>query len=378
MSHRLSEELSDAVSRAALEPDAWHDVMELMSERFPSAAQTFYFLHLEPRRVRPVRLVGVAPRWVETFDSLYFASDNPWIRMTGRLHRPGIVRTNERLDRLLGEDGALYRSSYYNDWMRPQGFRYTIGCTLLAESGLVANITLLREPDRPTFDEGEVADFERLSRLMTRSLQTGVRLERAENDQVGIRALDALPRAVALVDAEQRLVYANREMDALLRVRRGLEVHQGALRAVWYEAQPRLGACIEGALSADVNAATAPASVLLTPPGQPAQVLHATPVAGTLGRYLPARRLVLLMVIGGETDPRASCDELRRCYGFTLAEARLAQSLAGGRGLRQAAAELGIAYGTAKVCLKTVFQKAGVHSQAELVARMLRITTALK
>jgi DNA-binding CsgD family transcriptional regulator/PAS domain-containing protein len=377
MAHRLSEELSDAVSRAALEPDAWHEVMGLMSERFPSAAQTFYFLHLEPRRVRPVRLVGIAPRWVDAFDSLYFASDNPWIRMTERLHRPGIVRTNERLDRVLGEDGVLYRSSYYNDWMRPQGFRYTIGCTLLADAGLVANITLLREPDRATFDDDEVADFERLSRMMTRSLQTGVRLERAENDPAGTRALDALPRAVALVEAEQRLVYANPAMDALLRARRGLEVRQGALRATRHEVQSRLAACIDAALSGDVEASPAPGSVLLTPPGHSAQVLHAAPVAGALGRYLPARRMALLMVTGGEADRRASCDELRYLYGFTRAEARLAQSLAGGRGLREAAAELGIAYGTAKVCLKTVFQKAGVHSQAEFVARMLRDTTAL-
>ena len=286
MGNRLSEELTDAVARAALEPDAWQDVMGLMNDRFPSAAQTFYFLHLQPRRVRPVRLVGVAPRWVDAFDSLYFASDNPWIRMTERLHRPGIVRTNERLDRVLGEDGVLYRSSYYNDWMRPQGFRYTIGCTLLADAGLVANITLLREPDRPTFDDDEVADFERLSRQMTRSLQTGVRLERAENDPAGTRALDALPRAVALVDAELRLVYANRAMDELLRARRGLAMHRGALQATRHDAQQRLAACIAGTLSTDEGAPPAPTSVMLTAPGRSSQMLHAAPVAGALGRYL--------------------------------------------------------------------------------------------
>ena len=377
MNTRLTEELTDAVSRAALEPDAWDDVMTLMNERFPSAAQTFYFLHLEPRRVRPVRLVGIAPRWVDAFDSLYFASDNPWIRLTERLHRPGIVRTNERLDHVLGEEGVLYRSSYYNDWMRPQGFRYTIGCTLLAGDGLVANMTLLREPDRPTFDADEVADFERLSRQMTRSLQTGVRLERAENEPAGTRTLDALPRPVALVDADQRLVYANRAMDELLRARRGLALRHGALQATRHDAQQRLAACIAATLTEDSEPSSTPASVMLTAPGRASQVLHAVPVAGALGRYLPSRRLALLMVVGADADRAISADELRHVYGFTRSEARLAQSLAGGRNLREAAIELGIGYGTAKVCLKTVFEKAGVHSQAQLVARILRDTTTL-
>ena len=56
MASFLSEDLTDTVYRAALEPAAWHDVMELMGSSFPSVAQTFYFLHLEPRHVRPVHL----------------------------------------------------------------------------------------------------------------------------------------------------------------------------------------------------------------------------------------------------------------------------------------------------------------------------------
>src|SRR5450755_1038530 len=143
MATSLQEELTDAVFRTTLEPDAWGDVMRLMELRFPSSAQTFYFLHRRQRQVRPVSLRGIEPRWRDSFNGFYFAPDNPWIRLTQRLHRPGIVRTNERLEQLLGEPGALYRSTYYNEWMRPQGFRYTIGNTLLADDDIVANITLL-------------------------------------------------------------------------------------------------------------------------------------------------------------------------------------------------------------------------------------------
>jgi len=36
-----------------------------------------------------------------------------------------------------------------------------------------------------------------------------------------------------------------------------------------------------------------------------------------------------------------------------------------------AAAAMGITYGTARIYLKTVFDKVGVHSQAQLVSRVL-------
>jgi hypothetical protein len=108
MTTDLQEELTDAVFRTALEPDAWGDVLRLMKLRFPSSAKTFYFLHLQPRQVRPVCVTGIEPRWLESFNVFCFAPDNPWIRLTQRLHRPGVVRTNERLERLLCDPTALF------------------------------------------------------------------------------------------------------------------------------------------------------------------------------------------------------------------------------------------------------------------------------
>ena len=190
--------------------------------------------------------LGVAPRWVQTFDELYFAADNPWIRLSERLHRPGVVRTNERLEALIHDAGALYRSAYYNEWMRPQGFKYTIGNTLLAGDGVVANITLLRPGDMPTFDDAEVRAFDVLSRHLTRALQMGVRLERAENAAAGTAAFDALPQAIALVDGRRRLVYANAAMEALLTAAAGLALRQGILCATDAAAEHDLSACTRG------------------------------------------------------------------------------------------------------------------------------------
>lgn len=127
--------------------------------------QTFYFLDKTSGQIRPVALEGVTPPWLATFNDLYFARDNPWIRVSERLHRPGVVRPNERLDAFMREDDV------------------------------VANVTLLREPGMPTFDRHEVAAFERLSRHMTRALRLAVRLEHAEATGLGMAALDSLRHA---------------------------------------------------------------------------------------------------------------------------------------------------------------------------------------
>lgn len=363
----LSEELIDSVYRTVLEPAAWGDVMQQMKQRFPSAAQTFYFLHLEPHRIQPVALAGVEAPWVRCFNELYFARDNPWIRLTQRLHRPGVVRTNERLDHFLRDSGVLYRSAYYNDWMRPQGFKYTIGNTLLAEGGVVANITLMRAPDMATFSRAEVQAFEVLSRHMTRALQMGLKIERPESCPASVAAFDAMAQAVAVIDAQRRVHHANTAMELLLRREHGLRVRQGHLQAARGASQVAFEAWVTGAFAAsDVAAA------LQLPHGERGNLnLQALPLSGGLRRTLLAQPTLLLMA-SEEPGPRSvSADTIGKHFGCTRAEARLAALLVEGQGLRQAAQTLGIGYGTARTTLKTVFDKLGVRSQAQLVARLL-------
>jgi len=367
----LQEELTDAVYRAALEPAAWPEVMRLMHARFPSSAQTFYFLDFEPRRVRPICLLGVGPRWVQSFDELYFAGDNPWIRLSERLHRPGVVRTNERLEALIHDADALYRSAYYNEWMRPQGFKYTIGNTLLAGDGVVANVTLLRPGDMPTFDDAEVHAFDVLSRHLTRALQMGVRLEQAENAAAGTAAFDALPQAIALFDGRRRVVYANAAMEALLSASAGLTVRQGVLGATDAVAEHDLTACTAAALAPSDTEVLATAPVIVPLAGGAHLSLHAMPVVGAMGRYLPATPLVLLTATTHSGKASVSADTIRQLYGCTRSEARLTQLLAEGRSLHEAAMAMGVTYGSARVYLKLAFEKVGVHSQAQLVARVL-------
>lgn len=373
MTAPLPEELIDSVYRVVLEPAAWSDVMQLMAQTFPSSARAFYYLHREPRRVQPVCLDGVEPRWVQTFNAHYFTADNPWIRLTDRLHRPGIVRTNERLDRVLQQHGALYRSAYYNDWMRPQEFRATLGSTLVAEGDLIGNITLFRPPGMKSFSEHEVRAFEALNRHMTRALQMAIRLEQPENVAAARVAFETLGQPLAVLDRRRRVRYANPPMEALLRRRGGLALRAGELVASAAQAQPALAAYLDRTA---LRAGGAGGADLTAPAVRDADggllALHAVPLGSTSAPAAMSMSACLLTVSEAARPPPISAAELCTAFGCTRTEARLAELLAAGHELRDAAREMGITYGTARGYLKGVFGKTGVHAQAQLVAWMLR------
>jgi DNA-binding CsgD family transcriptional regulator/PAS domain-containing protein len=367
--HQL-EDLTDAVYRAAFDPSAWPEVMQGTAQHFPSLAQTFYLLHMQPHRVQPVSLAGVDNAWVRRFDALYFTPDNPWLRVSRQLHQPGIVRTNNSLDRLLRRRGALYGSTYFNEWMRPQGFKHTIGNTLLNEGGIVANITLLRAGDRPGFSAAEVRDFAALSRHMTRALQMSIRLERGGGG-TGTAVLDALPQPLAIVGARGRLLHANAAMEALLRRGRGLALLQGELRALHPGAQAALAERVSCALATGAGLAAKTAALRLAVGGHAHIDLTLLPLRGPQGRTLIAGPTALVVAAESDAPTVPSLEELCRRHALTPAEGRLALCLLQGLDLRAAAQASGITYGTARVYLKTVFEKAGVHTQAQLVARLL-------
>jgi DNA-binding CsgD family transcriptional regulator len=366
---RLYEDLVDAVYRAAAAPHDWHEVMALMRRAFPSNAQTFYLLERSRREVRPIWLDGVKPSWLASFEPLYFAPDNPWMRVSERLHRPGVVRTNERLDTFLGERGALFRSQYFNDWMRPQGFRHTLGNTVLAEGGTVANVTLLRPPDMPSFDAMEVRCFERLTRHIRRSLSLAMTLG-TQPGSARAGAWHQLPQPAALLADGLGVVATNEAMEAFLRAGGPLAWRAGRLVARDARSHERLEAAAAALLS---SAASEPPVPMWLPPylGSEGVTLQIVPFTLPASPFVPPARYVM-MLLHGTTDALPDREALllqrHRC---TASEARLALLLARGHTMRQAAETMGIRYESARVYLKRVFAKLDVHTQSQLVSLVL-------
>jgi len=79
----------------------------------------------------------------------------------------------------------------------------------------------------------------------------------------------------------------------------------------------------------------------------------------------------VMFVSDPERSRESGLDLLAKRYGFTPTEREVAQQLAAGADLGSIAERLGITLNTVRGHLKHLYTKAGVHRQAELVAKLL-------
>ena len=75
---------------------------------------------------------------------------------------------------------------------------------------------------------------------------------------------------------------------------------------------------------------------------------------------------VLVLISDPENAGELSHDSLRELFGSTPAEARLAEAMAGGTGLAEAAKSFGVGYETVRTQLKNIFLKTNTNRQSEL------------
>jgi DNA-binding CsgD family transcriptional regulator len=80
---------------------------------------------------------------------------------------------------------------------------------------------------------------------------------------------------------------------------------------------------------------------------------------------------VAVFLADNAAQPAARTELLKSLFELTPAEARLAEQLASGPSLSDAADNLGITIGTARTQLKSVFLKTDTSRQAELVRLLL-------
>ncbi len=369
------DDLTAAIYDAALDALHWPAVLARLKTCFRTEAETFYVLDFGTRRLTQAHLAGIEPRWMTCFDALYFAPDNPWNVHSEAPHRLGMVRTNERLDAHTRETDVLYRSGYYQEWMRPQGFRYSLGNTLTTERSGIANVTLLRAPDLPTFSDREVRLFELLSGHFVRALRIRERLGTASlrRDQLA-GALDSLQGGMLIVTPDGSLVHANQAALQALAQADALVYRRGRVQAANSASRPALAALLQIHAPRPEGQASHTDTLVLPRLGGGAPLrVQAAALALPLSSAQTHRPCVLLALSGTAHDPPPSrANWLRLAHGLTPAEVRLTEALLDGWSLRDAASLLGLTYGTARTRLKCVFQKTGVRRQAELIARLQR------
>jgi DNA-binding CsgD family transcriptional regulator len=369
--------LTEAIYDAAVDPGQWTQVMRHIKRNFATGAETFYYLDLNKDAMKPVHVDGISQFYLQAFEDRYFTPGNPCLSCEP-LHRPGTIRSDALMAAYFRDPQIRRRSEYFNDWMRPQDLHHTMGTTLLDECGVILNLTLLRSEKVGGFASPELRAFERLCIHVRRAFRIAMRLGAVTaREQVTLAALDALPYAIALLDPAGRLLCANAAGERLLRDGRGLTVQGGRLVARNSAAQQRLGAFLRRLADPEDTGAGPDFIAIDRQEGAGSLVLRGVRLSAGRYTFASEQPTVMLLISDPAASPPAPAAALRRRYGLTAAEARLAEALLAGGRLREAAETVGMSYETARWYLKILFQKTETNRQATLVARLLKDTSAL-
>jgi DNA-binding CsgD family transcriptional regulator len=181
--------------------------------------------------------------------------------------------------------------------------------------------------------------------------------------------LDYVEFGIVVLDAEGRVVVANRVAQEVARQRDGLLLSTSGLATSNPAETERLHSLIAAATRQRLSSGGT--MVVSRPSGRKALSILTCPLAGHEMDSGSHRAVTAIFI----TDPERRIDGLQErlacLYGLTQREAMLASLLTQGQDLREASEHLGVSLSTVQSHLKHILEKTGTHRQAECVALFL-------
>ncbi|MDQ0463968.1 DNA-binding CsgD family transcriptional regulator/PAS domain-containing protein [Caulobacter ginsengisoli] len=350
--------LVDEIYQAAADFDLWPRVLTSIADA--CGAQDASLGAMAPHGIPWIFAPRTDPDFMRRYGD-YHADDHVWHGVTRR--GVGSAAT----DAMVLPRENLQRSAFHNEWSRPQGYRTVMGCMVLAEQGWRSVLML---PGREDFEPEALRLLQALTPHLERAVRLNIRLALGQGGEgLTSQLLQRLEAAALLVDAEGRVLFANPAAEALFRGGRGLRLAQGSLTAERSADAERLRALIAGCAAGDGLDQAGGVVRIDNISGRPlilqvSAVRRPTPI-------IWAGQPAAIILDAGRQAPLGAADRLRLTYGLTPAEAAFALEIAKGDGKPAAARRSGIAYATARTHLSHIFDKTGVHRQAELVRLVL-------
>lgn len=368
---RSTDDIIDLSYSAAVDPAVWPEAVRSMSARYEAIAAGLYVADYTGRRIERLCIQGIEPSYVKCYVDDYLC-DNPWT--IDAMQAVGRIRTDTSLDEYYRRPGYYRSTTLFNDWMKPQDFIYTLGVNLSAEPTRQTKLFLYRPKSAGPYTARDVARFRRLTRHLMTAVRVADRFAAARREANELRhVLDRLRFGVVLLGDDGSVLEANAFAAQLFERRDGLTVIRRQLVATNRASGAALVRSLRAAIDVHRGAhadAPEPCDLERGNGMRPLSVL-ALPLPKGAESFGVRRAAVALLVTDLNVETDVPLERLRRRFGLTGSEARLAAALMRGQRLRDAAEQAGLTYETARWYLKSTFQKTGTARQADLVRLLL-------
>jgi DNA-binding CsgD family transcriptional regulator len=315
----------------------------------------------------PARLPPAA-RYLE-----YFAEDAKLFCKVLNLTPGELLILSEALS-----DHELRATRLYRDWLRPRRLHHLVSLIVSRTPRHTTGLSLLRRPQGPGFAQRELDLLRRLHPHLQRVVELQDMLVTAERkSEAADRLLESLRCGAIVLDDRGQVSGANQRAAALLERGQGLRQEGGRLGPRIRPRRRRSSAWC-GAPARAARPARAAPSRCRAPPTGMRSWFSVSPLRRDETRipWLPGAG-ALVLVTDPEDLPALLVPALRKLYGLTEAEARVASRLARGETLDETAAALGVGRATVRTQLRQALAKTGTRRQAELIRLLLMGTGAL-
>jgi DNA-binding CsgD family transcriptional regulator/PAS domain-containing protein len=369
--------LIELIHEAALEPSLWAKVMDAVCVATNGAGAHMFTNGASP----DAGGIWAGHAMTEANRRAYeahFGALDPWVGAAMRVEYPN--RTVVRGEDLI-TNNELCHTEFFNDFLKPQGLQRLLSSQFRATGPAgfpLAFLSVFRAVGSNSFGNYDVELMRRLAPHIDLAMRTHRALfgARAESGIRGVM-LDALPTAVITCNGDGKPVYMNRTAELILSERDGIMIQRGLLTGMNGYIATQLSTLLRIACPTARGALPRPTvGPLARISGRSPYVVTAVPVASIReSAGLHATAAMILLIHDPDKGSTVPADALRAIYGLTPAEAKLAMRLASGESVTEAADELGITTGTARIELKRVFAKMGARRQSDLVRMIAGIKT---
>jgi DNA-binding CsgD family transcriptional regulator len=363
----------EAIYDAAVDEARWPEALKQLSELTGSQAATFWVLDgSEQPRLPTFTYVNIDPAFVQEYLDRATPID-PWNQyLVAHPSQPvvhdGLVMTEREKD----------RHPYY-DWQEQYSdLRFRLVGQVCPAPAVHAGVALHRRQKIGRYEPQDIDRFTVLHHHLARALTIGFRLgSLGAMRQCTTELLDRNPVAILLLDERKRIVYANRNAEALRSNGDGIRLCTDGLTLPRRQDNETLQCLIARAISPIASSGDSPGGVMRAPrpSGKRSYAILVTPVSRQYPALSSLRPAVCVIINDPDSQRPLPSYRLQTAFGLTKAEARLAALLAAGEDLRSAAEKLGITYGTARTRLAEIFQKTETRRQGELIKLLLTTLT---
>jgi DNA-binding CsgD family transcriptional regulator/PAS domain-containing protein len=379
MAHIPAERLSDlvgAIYDCAVAPDRWPEALRLMCEALDAVASQLYVLDLDTGRHSFATGWGEPPEATRQLVERYQGPSSDWQRQALAARGPDADPDEPFVLRRLPNAAELVESDFFKGWAGTLGYCDAITSVVLERDRRVGLVGVARHKSVGIATDREVALMRLLAPHLRRAVAIGDLLDMRTLEADALRgAVDGLSVGIGVVAADGAILHANAAARAMMAGEGPLRSDRGRLAARRADATAELLAAIGTAGRDDAALGGRGIGVVLgsAARAEAPAVAHVLPLTGGALRpgLVPRAAAAVFVTPAAAQSPLAAA---ARALGLTPAETRLLERLAGGATLAEAATALGIAETTAKAHLRSLFEKAGVHRQAELIALVARLS----